>query len=406
MAALAVAFALAAWYGATLIPAGLLEPVYDDVWFTSDPDRVYANMTYRGSDNTRAVVHPLFLLMAYPAVFVVKQATGLAAPEAVVAVMAAVAGLWGALLFAIVRCLGCRRLDATVLCLLGVTSAASLFWFTVPETFGFGSAAILGAVLVVVLAGRNAVPLAGYVVVNVLTLGMTSSNWMVGALATVVGNRIGTAIRIVVIAFAVAGALWGVQKVVSPSTGFFLDVTEIGGESTFVTHPHAGGPLHVSRSFFFHTMVMPEIRAVQGLQGKDWPIMVTQRSLPGSASAWGLVAVVLWGVLLAMGVWALLFLEGHRPIRAVLGLALVGQLGLHMVYGLETFLYSLHFLALLMPLVALAFLTRARLVALPIAWLLLVCALVNNVGQLHQAVDLFDVTGKDHRRVQAYQATD
>jgi hypothetical protein len=398
---LATLFALAATQGAARMPLSLMHPDYDDVWFTSDPDRVYANMTYRGSDNSRAVVHPLFLLMTYPPVVVAKALAGVDAAAAVTGVVALVAASWGVLLFLFLRGIGCGRFDAAIVCLLALSSAASMFWFPVPETFGLGSVTILCALVFVVMDRRLRIHPAGYVAMNVLTLGVTSSNVMVGAAATAATHRVGHAMRIGFAALTMAMALWGAQKLVSPSSGFFFNVTELGGESRFVLQPQSGGPGQVARSMFLHTMVMPAIRVVQEPVGKDWPIMLTQRSAAGSASVWGRSGVVLWTVLLVMGFWALLAGGGQRPLRFALGLALAGQLVLHIVYGKETFLYSMHFLALLVPLVGLAFRSAARPVARVLVCLLLVCTVINNAREFSHAVALFEVTGKAHRQSHA-----
>ena len=70
-----------------------------------------------------------------------------------------------------------------------------------------------------------------------------------------------------------------------------------------------------------------------------------------------------------------------------MGITLVGQLTLHILYGGETFLHSLHFLPFLIVLAALSTLTRARLVALLLAGTLVLSAGVNNGLQFRQATE-------------------
>lgn len=76
-----------------------------------------------------------------------------------------------------------------------------------------------------------------------------------------------------------------------------------------------------------------------------------------------------------------------KKARAALGVLILGQLGLHLLFGDETFLYSLHWLPLLVVLAALPTLTRARIWARGCALALIVCAGVNNSAQLSLAVD-------------------
>src|SRR5207237_7945406 len=77
----------------------------------------------------------------------------------------------------------------------------------------------------------------------------------------------------------------------------------------------------------------------------------------------------------------------------VFGLDLVSQLILHVVYGSETFLYSLHFAPLLVVLAALSTLTQARPLALVLASILIVSTGYNNGLQFNKArehVNLYD----------------
>jgi len=159
--------------------------------------------------------------------------------------------------------------------------------------------------------------------------------------------------------------------------------------SRFLVSPRSGGSAAITRSFVWHSMVMP---AVDVVDTKKQPLrMVTQPSPPGSGTPWGRAAVWLWSALLGLGVWAAWARrKRNAPLRRVLGLVLLGQLILHLLYGEETFLYSLHWLPLLVILAAFSALTRLRPVALTLATALLVCAGVNNFWQFEVAVRQVD----------------
>jgi hypothetical protein len=86
-----------------------------------------------------------------------------------------------------------------------------------------------------------------------------------------------------------------------------------------------------------------------------------------------------------MGMWAWIQLKQHGRFRIMLGVTLLGQLVLHMVYGNETFLYSLHVMPLLILVAAASTLTRARPVALALTALLLATMFINNLVQFEQA---------------------
>ena len=115
--------------------------------------------------------------------------------------------------------------------------------------------------------------------------------------------------------------------------------------------------------------------------------MTIQDSLPGSGTNVGFLGVLAWGLLLGLGLWALLFLKQQFRFRIALGLTLLGQLVLHMLFGWETFLFSIHFVPLLVVIAALSTLTRARVVALSLAGAVTVFAGINNFIQFGRATE-------------------
>lgn len=119
----------------------------------------------------------------------------------------------------------------------------------------------------------------------------------------------------------------------------------------------------------------------------NWHGIVTQTSAPGSATLWGSIPVVLWTALLSLGLWGLFSLRQQLKLRIFVGLVLLGQLALHLLYGDETFLYALHFAPLLVVLAALSTLTRARPLALILAGALVLSMGTNNGLQFGKATD-------------------
>src|ERR687885_776188 len=71
--ALAALASFASYQGAQLINPVIVDDQSFDVWFEADSPRVFANMTDRHSDNARTKVHPLFTLITFPIVFVIKS---------------------------------------------------------------------------------------------------------------------------------------------------------------------------------------------------------------------------------------------------------------------------------------------------------------------------------------------
>src|SRR3989338_3256281 len=109
-------------------------------------------------------------------------------------------------------------------------------------------------------------------------------------------------------------------------------------------------------------MVMPKI-----IDASPDPIqlrMVTQRSRAGGGTRWGGIGVWIWAALLALGAWGLWTAQRLRNLRLVLAVSVLGQMGLHLLYGEETFLFSLHWLPLRVIVAAFGTLTKHRRIAL------------------------------------------
>ncbi|HEY9649555.1 MAG TPA: hypothetical protein V6C95_02750, partial [Coleofasciculaceae cyanobacterium] len=234
------------------------------------------------------------------------------------------------MLFILLRLIGCHRFDATLFSILGAISASAVFWFVVPETYPFGSITFLLALILVAVSHYRKLSPLWYVLFSSLTLSITTTNWMVGILATIVNYPWKRSLQITVNAFCLVVVLWAVQKYIFPSVEFFLGDRE---EEQYIVMGESEGLLRVIKSLVSHTIVMPAIQVIQGERG--WPLMSTQHSLPGSGSLWGAVAVGLWLALFGLGLWGLFSVKKHPKFRTVLGFTLLGQLALHSVYGNE-----------------------------------------------------------------------
>ncbi len=357
-----------------------------NMWFEGDCPFVFANMVARtSSHDIRTVVHPLFPLAAYPPAYVLRKVAGLDGLQAVRVVMAVLAAAWLGALFVLLRLVGCRRLDATLFSLLAATSAMAVFWFTVPETFSLGSLTILLGLSTIALAEYRNLSWWWFLGASALTLSMTKTNWMVGLFGTFAHYPWKRAFQITVNALCLVVGLWGLEKLIFPSAGFFIGSE--GDEAGYLLLPRSGGPLRIFLSFVFHSIIMPAIRVVVKPEKQPWETMSTQMSWPGSGSLWGAAGMGIWTILLGLGLWALVGTKRHSRFGTVLALTLLGQLGLHILYGDETFLYALHFGPLLVVLAALSTLTRARFLALVLAGALTLVAGVNNVSQFRQALE-------------------
>lgn len=367
-----------------------------DVWFHTDAPRVFVDMTESGAPHDRTSVHPLFVILVLPLVNIVKTVLFLTPMMSVRIVLAVVASLWIGLLFVTLRLIGCHLLDAILFSILGAVSAAAVFWLAVPDVYPFGGLTILLGLSFIALTEHRQLSPLWYVVTSALTLSITVTNWMVGILATIVSYPWKKALQITLKAWGLVVVLVLVQKLIFPTTNIgFLKLHEtVQGEQQYMNFNNFVNSLNnVIQSFVFHTIVMPDVRIFDDPSLKLLRLSA-QVSLPGSGSLWGKVAVVFWIALLSLGLWGLFSIKKHLRLRIALGLTLLGQLALHLVYGTdETFLYSLHFAPLLLILAAMSTLTKARPLALMLVGMLVLTAGVNNILQFNQVINLFHTHG-------------
>ena len=71
--ALAAVGAAVAWYGAGVIGMRIIDSRRLDLWFQSDAPRIFENLTSRRSDHYRSEVHPLFSLIGYGSVYLLRR---------------------------------------------------------------------------------------------------------------------------------------------------------------------------------------------------------------------------------------------------------------------------------------------------------------------------------------------
>lgn len=374
----AIAFAVTC-AGFTLVSPAILEVSTWDYWFESDVPGVYKSMIDRwGDDHWRTSHHPLFSIITFTPVFLLRLA-GMGAGPAVAVVLAGITGLWTVAYFRFLWAAGLDLSRATVYTVLAGVTAAALFWFPVPEMYGLGALTMTLALLIVAVADRGErVSFPACVVVSALVLGASTSNWPVALLMLIVVLPRLRALGAAVLSFGLVYAGWRIQKEFFPGAAPFIQVG--GMETNYLFSPLAYGPLAKTASFFFHSVVLPAPVEAFGSR------LSVQTLAPGAGSLVSMVGVVLWAALLTV---AGIGLFSRRPSRTlvVLGLAIGGQFALHVAFGIETFLYSLHFAPFLIAFAAIAAPVRMTRVTTVLAILLVLVAGWGNVRQYLGAAD-------------------
>jgi hypothetical protein len=345
-----------------------------EVWFDADMVRVYKGMTERWTgEHFRCSVHPLYAMTMVPVHYGLTRGLGVPQDVAVRLVFAGAAALWTGLLYLTLRLMRRTVFDSLLFTGIGLASAASLFWLNVLETYVFGSVTILACLASVAAYERGFISGRWVWVAAAVSLTMTTTNFMVGVFALLVlfGVRAGT--QKAVNAFFVVAVLSAVQSLVFPDAGSFLSV---GFERHFVSRHEAGSTVEKAQALVFHSVVAPGVP--QQIDRPNYHCLSYQRSPVGGAEPLGRAAAGVWAALLCAGLWGTLRARPMTAAVQVLLLTTAGQIALHLVYGIETFLYALHVAPLLILLAAGSMGLRGAVVFRALGVALLVLLVWNN----------------------------
>jgi len=354
----------------------------NDLWFDADVYRIYYVMTERMSvENDRSTTHPLFAIIVYPTMQAMTAILGISPPRALRLLVAIWAGLWIGCIYTIMRLIDCKKFDATVFSVLAATSAASIFWFAIPETFALGSISILLSLAFIAFTRFKKINWIWYVVINIFTLSITITNWMAGLTVTYIKLSYRKFMATIALTLTIALCIWLIQALLFPSAHQL-----VSNERGYILMTQAGGVLNSLQAILAHSMIAPALLLRNGLGIVSGKLILSfQGAALGSGSVWGAIAVIPWILLLCLGVRSFFSAHNDPSFRLALVIILVGQVLLHMIYGSEAFLYSLHFLPLLIIFASLTTLTPYRKVALTLALLLIPLAVINNGGQFKKS---------------------
>lgn len=367
-------------------------------WFQSDAWRVVADMVDFHGDRHRGSVHPLFSLLSMPLTLILSDLVGLGDSRAIWTFNGFLLLAWSSLLYLTLRLVGSTRTDAVLVGLLGLVGSGTLFWFLVPETYSLGSVSILTCLAVAAQgATTGRVSSWSYLASGVFSLGITVTNGMAGAAAVLFTAERSRWVKIGLSTLGVLFAGLLLQKAIFPKPApnpIKHGASILSHESSYLLHPDAIGPGAILRGELIHPVVMPEIQ--EGDRDRTGPQLTIQAA---SAFRSGIVtglAAVGWSVVLLAGLLALVWSPVAGRFRGVIGLVLLGQVVLHLLYGEETFLYALHFLPLLLMLAAMALQGPGGRIVRGLVICLIPVVAVSNLGQLEKVRGL-PVVGSDER---------
>jgi len=377
----------------TYIGISSIDPrIYDswNIYFQGDGIRVLADTTDRFSAQWRTSVHPIFSILAFPAMHGL-MAMGLQKVAAAATLLMACAMASGAMFYLALRGLGLSVLAALVFNAAFLASATFIHWYPYIETYAFASTTIVG-VLYMLTSGR-CTWLWGWALASSGALAVTVTNWALALAAGFFRLRFLTFMKVSIAALLGVAAIACVQKATFPDSSLFFNplhykveyqATQIWLESQGVAQWTPGENI---RSVLVTSAVVPP--AV--VEDAHTPVGVfrlvnNQHSSILSSSLAGLVGVASWLFLLGTGVWGAWRDETRWAVAIPIAAYLVFQLGIYVVYGEITFLYAGNFFPTLMLLASFGWFTPLRNAVLGTALAFTIFAGINNHVEFQRAV--------------------
>jgi hypothetical protein len=396
-------------------------PIWD-AWFDADPRIVLANLTQSHAAQFSLYKHPIFAILFYPIVAIIRLITG-DVYTAVRLFFAINSFISIALLGALAHRLKLNIIDVALCCMVFLASSTMLFWYTIPERFSLGATFFLVALHVALSPRpRTYAGYAAHTAVSIGTLAVTVTNWVVGLLTTaaVFGafdrpvaalakwredwRAIWPAVRlpaaITAAAFVITAVIAVIQDQFFGQASLFFNISWYLKEGEYTLEYLITPPWMRPVSIYTSSIVLGTLETWH-----DGARLTADNITPSTWAGWA--AMVLWVPLLIRGlaISALTIVKPRneheilvRRMLIVTLLTLAMFTALHSVYGYVTFLYIPHMTMFIVVIFATNFIRPMGklfgidgIIVLRIVVLVLIAtAAVNNYELLQQASSFID----------------
>lgn len=351
----------------------------DGIWFGAEVGDTLRRATSEKVAHNRTLHHPLMpSLTRVPSRLALRLAPSIQPLSIVRLALVTAAGAWAAGLFLLCRSIGCRRSDAILFSLIGLTSAAAIFWAGVPDIELFIAVTVLPAVATAAVATRRETSSAAtWLTVVACSMSLDITQGLTGTLAAATRHSWRRTLQITANAATVLIVLCSLQRLVLPSNGRIQDHDPADRPTIRATLLTA--PLSPVPSMIFYSMVMPDLEAQAALSIQHaswWPATIAGGAARGA-----------WAALLIIALRCALPLPAAR-MRTFLLAAIGAQLVLQLLIDGETFHSAMSLLPLLIALVSLGSLSSQRRAVVALSLVLLVSAAVNNSHQFERSLNL------------------
>nr|WP_217346592.1 hypothetical protein [Noviherbaspirillum sp. L7-7A]MBV0881057.1 hypothetical protein [Noviherbaspirillum sp. L7-7A] len=377
----------------------------DNFWFDADVPRYICQAVDRiANDHWRNKVHPLFSLMTYPLPNALKF-FGIEIIQAIRIQLSLIVAIGAVFLFNALRNAKISEINAFLIVALGLSGAASLAWFSIPESYAYSFAAFSIVLFITTLRQKKSGIAMQWVMTIAIAFSVTVTNIAIAGWAAVQSCGIKRALILSAMAIAVVSVLAVTQRLLFPFSGIFFLPSAVQGEASFFVSISLERLRQVLALFFFGSLVFPEFQLVN-MPGKE-AFLTVQQAVWKRDSLLAVTALFLLSTFLLAGLVTIFTtmlcsikkqgrmmgtLLAQSPIDRV-SYTVVGSVVflvlLHLVYGSETFVYSGSFLPFLLMILGLG-VSRldkySKILGTGLLSILLATNAVHGLTQWHSAV--------------------
>ncbi|MEQ1876865.1 MAG: UbiA family prenyltransferase [Bdellovibrionia bacterium] len=368
----------------------LYAPGATDVYFDADLPRVYWNL-FVGDQQIRSEPHPLFATLVVLPVRAIAYLAGLKPLEFLPLVLSGTATAFGALFFLNLRSWGYSVAESLVLTSLCAASAAAVAFFPITETYSFGSISVLLCFFLV--SGERERHPAFAVACFVLSYAITLTNVAVAIFAILTGySNWKKRLQIFVFGSLVAGALTIFQfGSLSPLK---FESESLSEDVRFIQAPDLSRAGYVLRTVFLDTAVMPLPKAgrlANERERTNVDAAVTLYDSRFGGDPISVAALISWTVLLVLGIYSICSNPSKKRQRRFLFLVLAYYAIIHLIYGNEIFLFSLHWLPALVLICSFALRLRNKTLMTAAAAVATIVIGIHNYRQTSTALNVVQI---------------
>lgn len=316
-----------------------------DAWFGTDIFRVIATETQtENAAHHRNSVHPFYSFITYPANHLLSTIFGIDKITSAVIFHSITGGCLSATIFVSAKRISQSTNAALAITALLLISSSFIFLASVPETFALGALTICVALLIVDSDHLNS--LRSSIAIGLLTFSVTITNYGVAIIASFIKLRPRIALLSFVATIVIASLISFAQTVFFPRSGVFYKSVQKEAMYVQLTKrtPEEVVKKVTRRAVVFLSagFVLENVKIEPNSSSGLLPRVDISPINESTPSAIGFVALIGWWTLLVLAIASCIKKFRSSPTLATALLFYIYQFFLHLLYGDETFIYTLH----------------------------------------------------------------